>query len=180
MADDEAGTAAAEDERASSEAGAEAASSDASGEGAPAAEQDDGASDADAPDAGGPLIFLDPRLEEAEVEALQGALGRPVRVCSEADLEGELPQAAALVVPFALPTHSGLELVEAIRLRERSSDPPGRAVPIIVASKAPTRERVLLALGAGANSFAFQPYDADELRARLAAVEAAPEEGRAG
>ncbi len=136
---------------------------------------------AEAPEEGAPtgsgnaLVFVDPRLEEGELRSLEEALGRPTRVCSEAELEDGSADAAALVVPLELPTHSGLELVEAIRLRERRSDPPSPPLPIIVVSKAPTRARVLLALRAGASSFAFQPYDADELRVRLASVERADE-----
>ncbi|MDJ0847885.1 MAG: hypothetical protein QNK04_05790 [Myxococcota bacterium] len=128
---------------------------------------DEGASESEAA-----LLFLDPRLEESEAQALEGALGRPVRVCSEDDVNEAVAEAQALVVPFELPTRSGLEWVEAIRLRERSCDPPRPPLPIIVVSKAPTRARVLLALRAGASSFAFQPYDADELRVRLESVAA--------
>ncbi len=140
-------------------AGAEEAAAEAPEEGAPTG-------------SGNALVFVDPRLEEGELRSLEDALGRPTRVCSEAELEDGTADAAALVVPFELPTRSGLEWVEAIRLRERSCDPPRPPLPIIVVSKAPTRARVLLALRAGASSFAFQPYDADELRVRLESVAA--------
>ncbi len=113
------------------------------------------------------VVFLDASLEPERVEELQQALGRPARAIDplQIDLETLCEDAAALVVPWDLAGQPGLDLVESLARREAAA-----GIPIVMVSPEPTRARVLAALRAGATGFALQPYDPEELSARLAPV----------
>jgi CheY-like chemotaxis protein len=117
-------------------------------------------------DEAGPIFVIDPSEEErARVEELEVQLARRVTGLDPDEVvqgeRGELEAAAAVIVAWDLGGRPGLELVESLAWDEGTE-----AVPILMASEAPTRGMVAAALRAGARSFVHRPYDAAEIRRR--------------
>ena len=136
------------------------------------------------------LFFLsDAQTLPEQLEELAGELGWELAPLELATLLGEtaaeeLAEATALVIPWQVDGRAGLELAEALRSRSETA-----ALPLLMASHAPSRAMVMAALDAGVESFVTRPYRAEELAQRLtqifgsrafpsrAAAEAAPADG---
>jgi len=125
---------------------------------------------AKAPPGPGPLVFFDPTTRDRDqAEELESELGLtiwtfdPAEFCAETF--EEIAEASAIVVEWNLQGQCGIDLLEALLYDERT-----RRVPVILASAAPTRSMVTAALRCGARSFTRKPYQADELRRRLASA----------
>ncbi len=117
-------------------------------------------------EAAAPGSAIDASEEERErVEELEAELERQVMGLDPNDMiPGEtedLAAAAVVIVAWDLGGRPGLELVESLLWNEETE-----AVPILMASEAPTRGMVTAALRAGARSFLHRPYDAAEIRRR--------------
>ncbi len=123
----------------------------------------------------GPIFVIDPSEEErAGIEELEAELARRVTGLDPDEMvhgeRGELEDAAAVIVAWDLGGRPGLELVESLAWDEGME-----AVPILMASEAPTRGMVTAALRAGARSFVHRPYDAAEIRRRAFGEDVEPE-----
>lgn len=109
------------------------------------------------------LVVVDPEeSSRAAVEGLESELGRPVFAVDPGELDlvesEDVQKAAAFVLCWDLGFRCGADLVEAIRRNEQLRDRK-----IFVATEAPTRRLVVLALGLGADGFCRRPYEAQEL-----------------
>ncbi len=135
--------------------------------------QEDAASEAEVGDA---VVLLDPTVDPAVVEAIEAALGCPIRNVAPLPLDPDLPGPGdlAVVVPLDLGSVSGLDLVESLRARAADGN-----LPIAVTSAEPTRRRVRAAMRAGATTWLRHPYDAEDWKQRLGPwlEEAARDEG---
>lgn len=115
------------------------------------------------------VVDADP-LSRTTAEDLEDELDRQVIAMDSADfdLEGseEILEAGAFIIAWDLGIRSGADLVESLRSDERLA-----TRPILVACQRVDAGLVRAALQAGADSVCHQPYDADEIQARLAQVE---------
>jgi CheY-like chemotaxis protein len=114
-----------------------------------------------------PLVVIDASAaDREEAELLEEALGRPVTGVEPVRLGRaafeEIGNAAAVVIAWDLGGASGIDLLDALLRDERT-----RALPIALASAAPTRPMVCAALRAGAASFVRKPYTVEELVRRF-------------
>lgn len=111
-----------------------------------------------------PLIVIDPCPEERKrLEASADELGHPLHALDPLglglrDITG-LDAIAGIVVVWDLGERTGIDWVEALAPLAAS-----RHVPLAMASAIATRERVALAVRAGAGHFVSWPCDIDELR----------------
>lgn len=131
---------------------------------APAAAESeaDGAGASDAP-----LVVVDPDPEgRRKAESLAEALGRRVWALDPAELGchsfDELGESRAVVLAWDLGGVVALDLLEDLR-----GDPRTEAVPVALATPAPTRDLVLTSLRWGAATVLHQPLDAGEIARRL-------------
>jgi DNA-binding NarL/FixJ family response regulator len=113
------------------------------------------------------LVVVDPEsASRAEAESLEEALERPILAVDPSEWKPEeseeIRRAAAFVVCWDLGFRSGAELLEEIRASELLKDRK-----ILIATDAPTRRLVLLAMALGADGICRQPYDGAEIAAAL-------------
>lgn len=119
-----------------------------------------------------PLIVIEPCPEERRrLEASVDELGRPLHAVDPlglalSDIAG-LETLAGIVVVWDLGERTGLDWVEALAPLAAS-----RQVPLAMASAVATRERVALAVRAGASHFVSSPCDIDELRLLIGSEDA--------
>jgi len=118
-------------------------------------------------DSGLPLAVIDPDpAGRAHAEALAEVLGRPVWTLDPAELGphsfDELSETQAVIVAWDLGGVVGLDLLEDLR-----RDPRTASVAVALATEAPTRDRVLMALRWGAATVLHQPLEAEEVARRL-------------
>jgi CheY-like chemotaxis protein len=114
-----------------------------------------------------PLALIDPDPEaRARAEELADALGRPIWTLDPAEFGphsfDELSETQAVIVAWDLGGVVGLDLLEDLR-----RDPRTARVAVALATDAPTRDRVLMALRWGAATVLHQPLDAQEVARRL-------------
>ncbi len=119
-----------------------------------------------------PLIVIDPCPEERRrLEASVDELGHPLHAVDPLGLAlrdiADLETIAGIVVVWDLGERTGLDWVEALAPLAAS-----RHVPLAMASAVATRERVALAVRAGASHFVSSPCDIDELRLLIGSEDA--------
>lgn len=104
-------------------------------------------------------------------EDLEDDLERQVIAVDSADfdLEGaeEIVEAEVYVINWDLGIRAGVDLLEQVR-----QDPRLAHKVVVMAIAEPTAVRVRTALELGADAICLLPYDGEELKARLAQVEA--------
>jgi DNA-binding NarL/FixJ family response regulator len=118
------------------------------------------------------IVVIDPDPDSRHVaEDLEDVVSRPVIAIDSVEFGAEIAQdvldAKTYLVCWDLGIRSGADLIETIR-----SDPRFADKKVIVAMADPTRETARWAMTVGADALCSLPYDADEVAARLAAVEA--------
>ncbi len=105
-------------------------------------------------------------------EDLEDDLEIPVIAMDSMDFETESSEevlsATAFIISWDLGIRSGLDLLEEIRRHEVLS-----GIPVIIATDTPLASMVKCAMRHGADSVCLKPYDVDELRAKLTAIETA-------
>lgn len=117
------------------------------------------------------IIVIDAdALSRNAAEDLEDDLDRQVIAMDSADfdLDGsdEILEAGAFIVAWDLGIRSGADLVESLR-----GDVRVRERPILVASDRVDPGLVRAALSIGADALCLQPYDPEEVRARLEKAE---------
>lgn len=139
-------------------------------------EADEGAGSEPVKPARTPLLVIEPRPQErARLEASADELERPLLALAPLGLAvsdiTDLDSIAGIVVVWELGERTGLDWVEALAPLAAA-----RRIPLAMASPVATRDRVALAVRAGASHFVSSPCDIDELRLLIGADGAEPPE----
>lgn len=137
-------------------------------------EADEGAGSEPIKPARAPLLVIEPRPEErARLEASAEELERPLHTLAPLGLAladfTDRESIAGIVVVWDLGERTGLDWVEALAPLAAA-----RRIPLAMASPVATRDRVALAVRAGASHFVSSPCDIDELRLLLGSDDAEP------
>lgn len=116
------------------------------------------------------LLIIDPDAKlRAAAEGLEEVLGRPIFALDPGELDlansEELAKAVAIVLSWDLEIRCAADLLETLRRSEAFADRK-----LFVASDAPTRALVVLAMSLGADGICRRPYDGEELAAALTRV----------
>lgn len=119
------------------------------------------------------IVVVDPDPESRNrAEDLEDDLEISVIAMDSMDFDSESSEdvlsATAFIISWDLEIRSGLDLLEEIRRHEMLS-----GLPVLVATDSPLPSMVKCALRHGADSVCLKPYDGEELRAKLTAIEAA-------
>lgn len=119
------------------------------------------------------IVVVDPDPESRNrAEDLEDDLEIQVIAMDSMDFETESSEdvlnATAFIISWDLAIRSGLDLLEEIRRHEVLS-----GLPVIVATDAALPGMVKSAMLHGADSVCLKPYDGEEVRAKLAAIEEA-------
>jgi DNA-binding NarL/FixJ family response regulator len=120
----------------------------------------------------GAIVVIDPDPDSRQAaEGLEEAVARSVIAIDSVEFGSELAddvlEAETYLICWDLGIRSGADLLEMIR-----QDPRFEDKKVIVAMAGPTRERARWAMSLGADALCSLPYDADELVARVATLEA--------
>ena len=121
------------------------------------------------------ILVVDPDAESrTRAEDLEDDLEIQIIAMDSMEFETETSEdvltATAFIVSWDLGIRSGLDLLEEIRRHETLS-----GLPVLIATDAPLPKMVKCALSHGADSVCLKPYDADEVREKLQAIETARE-----
>jgi len=119
------------------------------------------------------IVVVDPDPESRNrAEDLEDALEIQVIAMDSMDFESESSEdvlaATACIISWDLGIRSGLDLLEEIRRHEMLAD-----LPVLIATDSPLPGMVKCAMRNGADSICLKPYDGEEVRAKLSAIEAA-------
>ena len=122
----------------------------------------------------GTIVVVDPDpTSRNDAEDLEDECDRQVIAIDSVDFDTEVSEdileASVYIFRWDLGIRSGVDLLEEVRINPRLADKK-----VIIAAADPTRTMVRWAMSMGADGFCHVPYDPDEVKARLAAIEAEP------